>query len=484
VFSKSPKNQNPMKNDLENDFAIADAGSYRDFGGQIFNLHGRILRTVTPIGQRDYEDVRDSGVLDSADLVSKFVSTSECTKRDQAWKYFDSGVVHLLEHQRLDVISYPYEWTFNALKDAALFHLKLQLQLLERNFCLVDAAAYNVQFVGATPLFIDRLSVRKYQDGQYWLAHQQFCDQFLNPLLMHVCLGCEPNSWYRGHLEGIPTEDLSNMLPLRTFLSPTLLAHVHLPAAWQRRARKKSTSTSQVSQTIKPLPRSGYAALISQLFAKIGSLQLPKNSVTTWQGYRADHGYSPRDREAKLKFVRHYVESTRPNLLVDLGCNGGEYSQLALDAGARKVVAIDFDHGAADATYLLAKTKKLAITTLQLDVANESPAQGWRQRERSGFSGRFRADGLLALALVHHLAIGRNIPLSQLIPWLIEHASQGVIEFPSSTDKQVTKISQHKKSILESYTQVEFLSHLSKHAKVVMQEALPDSGRLLVWYQR
>ena len=110
-----------------------------------------------------------------------------------------AAAVHLLEHPRVPFISYPYEWSASLLRKAALHHLDTQLEALERGFTLSDATAYNVQFVGPKPVFIDHLSFRPYRDGEIWAGHRQFCMQFLNPLIIWSRLGIAPNPWYRGN---------------------------------------------------------------------------------------------------------------------------------------------------------------------------------------------------------------------------------------------------------------------------------------------
>ncbi|MCH8816049.1 MAG: class I SAM-dependent methyltransferase, partial [Chloroflexi bacterium] len=92
------------------------------------------------------------------------------------------------------------------LRRAALHYLDLHLDLLERNFTLSDASAYNIQFRGTRPVFIDVLSIRPYREGEYWTGYRQFCEQFLNPLLLVAVSGIPYQAWFRGNIEGIPVE--------------------------------------------------------------------------------------------------------------------------------------------------------------------------------------------------------------------------------------------------------------------------------------
>jgi ribosomal protein L11 methylase PrmA len=458
-----------------------EVGSYRDPSGQVFLQGDRVLRTVTRLGKEQYEHIRDSGILSTPTFADRIISSRECPGDDSLWAVAGADCTYLLEHPRVPVISYPYEWCFSALKDAALFHLQMQRDLLAQNVMLSDASAYNVQFNGAKPIFIDRLSLRAYQEGEYWIAHRQFCEQFLNPLLLHAQAHVEPNSWYRGNLEGIPTEAVASLLPQRSRLSFAMQANVFLPAAFQSRARRRNASATAAAPSRK-LSKAALDGMFSQLSRLIAGLALRVDRTTTWQGYGEEPGYAADDRQAKQRFVAEFVTSRAPRLLIDLGCNTGEYSELALMHGAQAIVAIDGDHGAADAAYRRTKEKSLAINTLFVDLANESPAQGWQQSERQGLTGRFKADAVLALALVHHLALGRNIPIERVVDWIMTQAEQGVIEIPAPDDPQVKRLTAFKTSVLAGYSQAAFVDAIARRGAIVKQHTLTGSGRLLVWF--
>ena len=225
--------------------AMANPGSFRDPGSRVFSSGDRILRAIFDTSAADYEAFRDSGLLSRLVDQRKLVASQEVRTAPEG---LPDATPYVLEHPRLPFVSYPYEWAFSLHRSAALLHLDLQLEALEAGFTLSDASAYNVQFQGTRPVFIDHLSLRPYQDGELWLGHRQFCMQFLNPLLMWSRLGIAPNSWFRGNLEGIPPEDLSRLLSWKDSLSFTVLSHVTGQAVVQRRANSGKVKTGEAGK--------------------------------------------------------------------------------------------------------------------------------------------------------------------------------------------------------------------------------------------
>ena len=212
----------------------ADAGSYRDPSGRVFVLGDRVLRSVMPRAAADFEFVRSTGVLER--LIAEGSAIAEQRVDPSGLPPAFDDARYVVQHPKLPFVSYPYEWCFTALKRAALLHLDIQIRCLEQDVTLSDASAYNIQFLGPKPIFIDSLSFRRYHEGEFWIGHKQFCEQFLNPLLLRALLGVSHNAWYRGGLEGIPTAELSRLLPLRRKLSWNVLTNVVMPASFQRAA--------------------------------------------------------------------------------------------------------------------------------------------------------------------------------------------------------------------------------------------------------
>lgn len=458
--------------------AVADPGSFRDPGGRIVRAGGRVFRSVMPSAAGAYRAFRDSGQLDRLVREGRLVASTEMDLPLRA----ALGAELLLEHPRLPFISYPYEWTFALHRRAALHHLDLQIDALRAGFVLADATAYNIQFDGARPTFIDHLAFKPYVEGEPWIAHRQFCMQFLNPLLLWSRLGVAPNAWFRGSLEGIAPEDLAPLLRWRHNLSWTVLSHVTMQAALQRRL----TAAAPTAQRMRGarLPRRSFEAMLIGLRQFVSSCRL-RGGKSVWQDYAGDNSYAAAEAEAKRGFVSRMVAGSRPKLLVDLGCNSGDYSLAALDAGAECVIGFDYDHGALDAACRRPDARDRPFLPLWLDAANPSPGQGWSQTERQGLAERLGGtDAVIALAFVHHIAIGRNVPLPMVLDWILSIAPRGVIEFPNKQDPMVQLLLAQRRDIFPDYDEQVFLAELSRRARIVEQCTLSEGRRLLVWFDQ
>ena len=454
----------------------ADPGSFRDPGSRIFIDDQRVLRAVYPPSAEAYERVRDSGFLDELIAAGRLVPSQEIEPSSHP---AGEGASYLLEHEQIPFLSYPYEWTFAQLRRAALFQLDLLLDALNRGFTLSDATAYNIQFVGSEPRFIDHLSFRPYRDGEIWAAHRQFCMQFLNPLILWSRLGVAPNGWYRGNLEGITPEELAPLLRLRDKFSLTVGSHVTAQAALQRRANAGATS----ARPARPLSRSAFKAMLLQLESFIAGLRYPGED-TVWGGYDSDNSYGSIEAAAKHAFVAKVVAANKPGLLFDLGCNSGDYSVTALENGAGYVVGFDFDFGALERAVDRSAKGELRFLPLWLDATNPSPSQGWNQAERRGFASRARGDAVVALAFIHHLAIARNIPLGAAVEWIMDVAPVGIIEFPPKSDVMVRQLLSRREDIFPDYTEEHFLAEVARHGRVTASEHLSEGGRLMIAYDR
>ncbi len=459
---------------------IPDSASFRDPCGRVFIKDKRVFRLIFEQGAKNYQIVRDTKFVSSMAKLGKIIETTEVDLST-----FESPELHpdfVVEHPLLPFISYPYEWCFPMLKKAALLHIDLQSQALEENLMFSDSSAYNIQFKGSQPIFIDSLSIQPYQEGQVWEGHRQFCEQFLNPLLLRSLLGITHNAWYRGNLEGIPSDEFCKMIPWHKKFSKNFFLHVALPSRLNNLARtEKTDSLSNINQK---LPRETLARIFKQLYNWIENLNPLSASNTTWGNYNSIHCYEPDEIKQKHNFITNFIQKTKPETVWDLGCNTGEYSELALNAGAKHVIGFDFDQSALEKSFKRAENNNLNFLPLYFDAANPSPEQGWNSQERKGLLNRRNADAVLALAFEHHLAIGRNIPLDQLIGWLINIAPCGVVEFIPKKDPNLKLMLSLRQDIFTNYNEQSFRNILEKKCRIISSQEISKTKRILYWFER
>jgi len=264
-----------------------DTGSFRGPAGSVYEADGRLFRTVTEIGRKQYEAVRKSASFDEAVRKGYLVDCNELDKKD--WPAGLSDAAYVVEHKRIPYISYPYEWSFSLLKAAALHHLNFQIDMLDRDISFSDATAYNIQFIGPKPVFIDMLSLRPYRPGEFWLGHRQFCEQFLNPLLLRALNGISHNAWYRGTLDGIPTLDIARQLPLKKKISWNVFSHVVLQAKLERGALNASKQAVENVRSRQYFSKSAYMGFLIQLRNWITKLRPLGTGKTVWGDYANTH---------------------------------------------------------------------------------------------------------------------------------------------------------------------------------------------------
>ena len=452
---------------------VRHSASFRDPAGFVFREGPHVRRAVTDYGLPHMRAVRATG------LVDRLIASGRLwPEREMASGLDGHPEVRLvLEHPLLPFVSYPYEWPFRALQAAALLHLDVQIEALDADVMLTDASAYNVQFVGAKPVFIDHLAFRPYRDGELWAGHRQFCEQFLHPLLLQSLAGVEFQPWYRGRLEGIAGPDLLRLLRWRQKLRWNVLTNVVAPARLQRFAGRPGVDRRVARAR---LPKNGLRGMFTSLRRWIVGLVPRGLDATPWASYEA---MVPDDEARRIAgFVDEFVRRVSPRLLWDLGCNTGRHAEAALQAGARYVVGLDSDAGALDRAFARARDGELALLPLLVDLVNPSPGQGWRGEERQTLSDRGRPDGLLALAVVHHIAIARNVPLSEVVALLTTLAPEGVVGFVPSTDRRAQALFRGREEIFQDYSLETFLRLLQQRARLVKRESIPGSERTLLWF--
>jgi hypothetical protein len=290
------------------------------------------------------------------------------------------------------------------------------------------------------------------------------------------------NAWYRGNLEGISAQELSALLPWHKKFSWNVFTQVVLQGSFQKTALNKEARAAVPSQS--KLPKEAYRRMISGLRKWIAGLTPPGSEKTVWGEYSADNTYKQKEAQQKHEFVSRFVADVSPTMLWDIGCNIGDYAKTALQSGAHQVIGFDFDQLALDRAFDRARAENLNFLPLFLDVANPAPNQGWAETERKGLLARATGDALLALAVVHHLAITRNIPLANVVTWLVSLAPNGVVEFVPKSDPMVQELLRLREDVFDDYTEQTLIDSLERCAEIVDTETVSESGRKLIRYRR
>jgi ribosomal protein L11 methylase PrmA len=384
----------------------------------------------------------------------------------------------VLRHERIPVVTYPYEWSFAMLRDAARLQLDLVSAALAVDLVTKDASAYNVQFVGSRPTFIDVGSFERLRDGEPWYGYRQFHMHFLLPLMLQAYRGIPFQPLLRADVEGVDAAAARRMMSLANIWSPRrkgTLIHV----AAQARADRASSERDVKSE----LKRAGMkkellVAQIRNLTKLVDRLRL-KETGTEWSGYSDRSHYSDADLTAKEAFVSSVAAAERPGLAWDLGANDGHFSRLVAEQGAY-VVAADGDPEAIDHLYRALRTDDdTRILPMVLDLADPSPDRGWRGKERLAFTRRSRPDLVLALALIHHLVISRNVPMQEFVDFLRDTGGQLVVELPTPDDPMVQGLLRNKREgIHADYTVERFEAALAQRYDVRRREELPSGTRI------
>lgn len=451
------------------------ASSFRDPSGFLFTRDDQLYRQVNRHYQVDYEQLISSGLyqrlVDEHLLIPHTEAAVDPAEPEIAYK--------ILQPETVPFISYPYEWSFNQLKDAALATLAIQKHSLSHGMSLKDASAYNIQFHKGRPVLIDSLSFEAYRTGQPWVAYRQFCQHFLAPLALMAYRDVRLSQLTRVYIDGVPLDLASTLLPFRTRFSPSLFMHIHAHAS----AQKRFAGQTDAKSTQRQMSKNAFIGIIDSLTSTVKKLQW-RPQGTEWVDYYSATNYSDTAEAAKGALVERYLEQIKPELVWDLGANTGKFSRLASHKGIQ-TMAFDIDPGAVERSYLLTKEgDETRILPLVLDLTNPSSSLGWHHHERDSLLERGPADAVMALALIHHLAIANNVPLGNLASFFHEAGKWLIIEFVPKGDSQVDRLLATREDIFPNYTLAGFEQAFSPYFTIHAAEPIADSDRVLYLLER
>lgn len=449
------------------------AGSFRDPSGFLFKKNDILYRQVNEAYRENYDYLMNSGLYErlteSGCLVKHEEVNLSLALSPSAYK--------VIRPEPVAFISYPYEWCFSQLRDAALLTLKIQKTALEFGMSLKDASAYNIQFHDGHQVLIDTLSFEREIEGVPWVAYRQYCQHFLGPLLLMAYRDIRMNQLLKLFIDGIPLDLTSRFLPAYTRFLPAISLHIHIHAMSQKRYADKA-----VRKDKKRIGRNALLGIITSLENATRKIRY-RLEKSEWGEYYENTNYSRAAFEHKKRIIAEFIEKARPELVWDLGANLGIFSRIAGDLGIR-TISFDIDPQAVEKNYRkCVSDKERNILPLLLDLTNPSPSIGWENKERMSFLDRGPVSMIFALALIHHLAISNNLPFARIAESFQKLCRSLAIEFVPKKDSQVQRLLATREDIFDQYTQSNFEKEFGRYFLIQKQVAIQDSNRILYLMQ-
>jgi len=450
-------------------------GSFRDPSGFLFHRGEKLYRQVNRAYQHHYDLSMNSGLFQTLVENKLLINHREA---DIPFADPDHGY-KIIEPEQVPFISYPYEWSFSQLKDAALATLEIQKKAFEKGMCLKDSSAYNIQFYNGKPIFIDTLSFEEYKEGEPWVAYRQFCQHFLAPLALMSLKDPRLGQLLRVYIDGIPLDLAASLLPSSARFKLSLYMHLFLHSKSQKRYENTTPGKTKTPPAGKrKLSRMAFRGIIESLESAVKKLAWTPEG-TEWNDYYNDTNYSTEGFNHKKSIVEDFIKRVSPRETWDLGANNGLFSRISSDKGI-PTIAFDIDPSAVEKNYLAVKEKKEThILPLLLDLTNPSPGIGWNNHERASFPERGPVDLILSLALIHHLAISNNVPLAYAAAFFHSLCRYLIIEFVPKQDSQVQRLLSGREDIFPNYNRETFERDFSKYFEIVDKQEIKDSLRTL-----
>lgn len=439
-----------------------DPSSFRDPDGFIFYDDGGIYRKVRESYREEYEHLLNSGLYRKLTESGKLIEHEE-VDREKGYK--------TLEPNEIEFISYPYEWSFSQLKDAAILTLKIQENAYEHGMSLKDASAYNIQFQGCNPILIDTLSFEK-KEKEPWQAYDQFCRHFLAPLALMKYTDIRLSQLMKNHRDGIPLDLAAKLLPSRTKMRPGLLLHIHLHSKFQKfytgRAKSDKRKMSERSQK----------SIIRNLKNTVKKLDLEPESGRSLDRDTGNR-YTETESNQITEFLEKWSKEVNPKTVWSFDSNNAYLDNLARETDAY-TISFHKDPCVVDKKYRRCKEKEIGnILPLVQNFANPSPGLGWKNKEREKLTDRGSADLGLALDFIHNLAISNNLPLNKIASFFHDNCENLMIDFIPKKDPEVQKMLSSREDIFDYYSVENFEEEFSRHYDISERKEFDTSKRTL-----
>lgn len=445
------------------------SSSFRDPCGFLFLRDGILYRQVNSIYHEHYDALMETGLYEELVQKKLLIPHQDADIAPER----PNDAYKIIRPEAIAFISYPYEWSFSQLKQAAISTLEIEATALEYGLTLKDASAYNIQFLKGKAVLIDTLSFERYKPGEPWIAYRQFCQHFLSPLALMAYRDIRLSQLLRIYVDGIPLDLTSSLLPKRTLTNLGILMHIHQHA----RSQSKHADT-HMPVGRHNMKRNSLLGLIDNLSRTVHHLKW-KPEGTEWANYYNETNYTHPGLKHKEQIIKEYLDLVKPGSVWDIGANVGLFSRIASKQGI-STVAFDVDPACVERNYLdMAKNEEACLLPLLLDLANPSPGIGWENMERATLFDRGPAEVVFALALLHHLAISNNLPFNRIAGFLARICSFLIIEFVPKEDSQVQKLLVNRDDIFDKYTQETFELDFRQYFIIIHKDPIVDSLRTL-----
>lgn len=443
--------------------------SFKDPDGFVFDYNDNLYRCIY------YKSVDYYSKLFKQNFFTKLIDENKIINFTETENIFYDKIDSIkkedkiLNLKKINFFSYPHEWPFEQLKDAAIFHLDFEILLLKENYCLKDASSRNIIFYKNRPIFIDHLSIKEYKDGDYWLGQIQFYNEFLNPLIIKSKCKINYNDWYEANFYGIFSEDLNNILKFHQKLNSSIFFHVVLPA------KSKFLINNQLKKLKKNFSKEKYMYILNSLKNFIINLKISTNKDLRWSNYKNFIPYEIEEFNKKKMLVRDFLNNIKLENIVDLGCNDGTF--LLLSNKKKNILGYDFDHECINESYIKSKNIEHNAIFFVKNLSKEIT-----QRKKFNIT---KIDACLSLALIHHLRVTENIPITKIITYILSVAKEGLIEFVDKSDEKFKSILGHKEDTYDDYN-MENITNIIKTNQFEIKKIheVKKDKRYLIHYQK
>ncbi len=441
--------------------------SYRDNDGFVFKQNDAYYRLIKPSYFSHYDLLMKSGLYKDLIDAGRLVQHQEM----DAGTFSTNIDGKVILPEQIPFISYPYEWSFDMWRDAAIVTLKIAIAAIEKGMILKDATPFNIQFYKGRPIFIDTLSFEKYEDGTSWIAYHQFCECFLGPILLMHYGHRDLGKLFLVYPNGIPLDVIKSMLPWKSTFNIHVYLHIWLQVKMANKPKGETVTKKEFSKQKLITLLNGLTGFVSGLSKK--------QEKSTWDDYYTDTILGNQYLDAKKVLVEKFVDSISFKSAIDLGANDGYFSLLLKDK-AENIIATDFDSNCINELYKKIRKDKIKnIIPLVSTLNIPTPSIGWNNEERNSLKERLKADLVLALALVHHLAIAVNIPLGFIAKWLSEMSNFLIIEFVPKSDEKVKQLLANREDIFDEYDLESFRKIFSEYYQTIGEVKVGNTDRVL-----